>query len=869
MTILVYALYAVMAYMIFFGPKPESPKSAALEDFELPSAEEGRAISVVLGTREIKSPNVVWYGDLSTKRIKKRSLFSSTTIGHKYYLGVHMVVCNSGIDAIHNVHVGDKLLWEGSTTGGYTTVNKGDLFGGEKKEGGITGTYSVELGKPSQKANTYLASQLDDGFAGRVQILIDAGVISPRVPYVEEEEICMNYGGSDGHIQRCYVPKDPQRRLEYDRGLDSNRSRAFDPFTDYSEAVVNIPNYRGVVSVILQHMYVGTSAYPKPWKFLIKATEKDTFGSEIWYKAKSTINSWDMNPAHVLYLCLTNPHWGLGVGEGDINQPNFRALADLFYEEGFGLSFLVNVENPIQDFISDVLKHINGVLRLNKDTGAFEVKLIRADYEAASLELFDATKISEVKNYQRTALADLVNALAISYWDRELGEVSTYRLEDLAAIAIQGGVIEQTIEFSGITNKNAAAQLAARDLATLSSPLTAMELEVNRYGGSYNVGDVILVTWPQYHLENVVFRIVKISLGEFGSGDLTLHVVEDVFGEALAMIEVANPPVHIYDNASPLDLQHFEEASYPHLLYSLTAAEMNTMETIDTMVMALGNSDKPWQYGFMLNADFFGVVSQSFATDFTPVATMVAALDREDKIAHINFGMNVAGYSSVALIDDEYIMITGYDSQGRALLKRGIYDTQPTPHTAESTVWLMVQGDYALVEEVYPVGGTVDLAGLTIATAGTLSVDHAIVEPMLLVGRAMRPYPPANVQIAGAYWPEFVPTVGPFVVSWQPRDKVGQIDAAVDWFLNEGTAEAGMTYNIRVYDGADDSLIEEATGLTALSYSPNPEIEHVRIELESQVNGVTSRLFSHSFHLTAYASGYGYDYGDNYGGTVA
>ena len=44
--------------------KPVAPKPAALEDFSVPTAEIGREIPVLFGTRWIKSPNVVWYGDL-------------------------------------------------------------------------------------------------------------------------------------------------------------------------------------------------------------------------------------------------------------------------------------------------------------------------------------------------------------------------------------------------------------------------------------------------------------------------------------------------------------------------------------------------------------------------------------------------------------------------------------------------------------------------------------------------------------------------------------------------------------------------------------------------------------------------------------
>ena len=48
------------------------PKAATLEDFDIPTAQEGRAIPVVFGTVTVRGPNVVWYGDLYAKPIKKK-----------------------------------------------------------------------------------------------------------------------------------------------------------------------------------------------------------------------------------------------------------------------------------------------------------------------------------------------------------------------------------------------------------------------------------------------------------------------------------------------------------------------------------------------------------------------------------------------------------------------------------------------------------------------------------------------------------------------------------------------------------------------------------------------------------------------------
>lgn len=66
--IFVVALVVSIAMM----PKPESQPPAGLGDIKAPTAEEGREIPVLFGTRDIEGPNVVWYGDLLAVAIKKK-----------------------------------------------------------------------------------------------------------------------------------------------------------------------------------------------------------------------------------------------------------------------------------------------------------------------------------------------------------------------------------------------------------------------------------------------------------------------------------------------------------------------------------------------------------------------------------------------------------------------------------------------------------------------------------------------------------------------------------------------------------------------------------------------------------------------------
>jgi len=68
-TMLVYvAVMLTVAYLT--RPNIPKRKPTGLEQFDVPTAEEGRPIQVLFGKKYVMSSNVVWYGHLKTQKIK-------------------------------------------------------------------------------------------------------------------------------------------------------------------------------------------------------------------------------------------------------------------------------------------------------------------------------------------------------------------------------------------------------------------------------------------------------------------------------------------------------------------------------------------------------------------------------------------------------------------------------------------------------------------------------------------------------------------------------------------------------------------------------------------------------------------------------
>lgn len=82
------------------------------------------------------------------------------TVGYKYYVGMHMALCHGPVDKLVRIRVGGKQVWSGNNYGGQLYIDKPDVFGGEKREGGVSGYVDLEMGKPDQGQNSYLAAKL-------------------------------------------------------------------------------------------------------------------------------------------------------------------------------------------------------------------------------------------------------------------------------------------------------------------------------------------------------------------------------------------------------------------------------------------------------------------------------------------------------------------------------------------------------------------------------------------------------------------------------------------------------------------------------------------------------------------------------------
>lgn len=113
------------------------------------------------------------------------------TVGYHYRYCKHFGLCDAA-DALLEWRVGGRVAWRGlATQSGRYRINKPNLWGGEGREGGMTGEFDLMMGDPDQGPNSYLAAQLgadQPSYRGKCTVVWRGGRWGAMNPYPKPAE---------------------------------------------------------------------------------------------------------------------------------------------------------------------------------------------------------------------------------------------------------------------------------------------------------------------------------------------------------------------------------------------------------------------------------------------------------------------------------------------------------------------------------------------------------------------------------------------------------------------------------------------------------------------------------------------------------
>lgn len=558
--------------------------------------------------------------------------------GYRYLFGIHMGIGRGPLDELCEVKIGDRTAWSGSVTTSQTIdINAYDLFGGEKKEGGIQGKLEVMMGEAGQVAPKGLRKLYGADVPTLVSVTGAPGGNGTYTRVASPSGIDLSFTATiSGTVWT--LNKDGSGRWQISTGTTVYRTSnspevpelgtgwvsigtARGPYNwetgDYdiveyltplpslliTPSYVKVPGFRGMMTAFFDGIVSMNNPYPKPWKFRVRRATKGWDG-EVWQPGLAVITLGTikaMNPAHIIYECFTNRQWGRGLERERLDDAAFTQAATALALEGFGLCLRWNRSDAIEGFVQGILNHIGATLFTSRSTGLITLRLIRGGYDLNTLPHF--TPESGLLDVSDSAVgATTINEVRVTYRDPKTDEDMTVKVSNLGALQASGGAFNSVArDYKGLPTAELAQRVAQRDLRVGSVNLRKFSVTLDRRGRSIEPAGVFLISDPSRGIPPTPVRAGQIQDGTLTDGKITITAVQDVFElpQVSWAVDVPNtwqPP----DTNACLDVHKVFEVPYFILAGNLRRADLAYVDVNDGFIGAVCGQGKSLNAGYRI-----------------------------------------------------------------------------------------------------------------------------------------------------------------------------------------------------------------------------------------------------------------------------
>lgn len=719
----------------------------------------------------------------------------------EYSMSMHIGVAAWGRGMqLLRVTVGEKEIWRGQARSKTAfVIERTDLFGGERKEGGVKGIMTWLPGERNQSLPGYIWSRLGltrataPGFRG-LATLFFSGTVDSVNP----------------------ASGDPGEIADYAEKRDGLHSRGNSGKTAGFYWGANNPYLRKITAKVRR-----APQGLNPSIALIRIPDSST-----------GVAQYAANPAHIIFECMTDRDWGMGSPINAFDVPSFEACAQTLFDEGFGLNLIWTRQSEIQKFIGEALDHIQATLYVDARTGKHTMKLLRGDYDINTLPRITPSNAG-LSNFRRKTWGEVVSEVVVTMTNAETGKEETVTVQDLAASMAQGGNgASSGKNYHGVPYQALAIQLAERDLAASVYPLATCEATVTRAFWQSFVGEVVEVSWPEHEIERVIMRISEVDAeGE----KIKLALYEDIFGaERASYLDPAETGwLNPTRDPEPLTLYQIGTAPAFMTAAALGASdpgELDFPEAVTGLVIGPDSDDDTGYDLVTYVRDVNGVQRQRNIGTRSLAATFILPLQLPAEAT--SFNVDIAALRGTAPQQGDFILIGGGDdavseictveainSGGKLVLNRGTLDTVPRTWPPATRAWVIPDAAAVPDATVRAVGEVVTYWPRTRTSAGILDLNSTPEVVTTLTNRAYRPNRPANVRVGGvAFGTATVPAGQGVPVTWANRNRTLESTQIVKWGEASVAPEAGQVTQIDLLN-MQGGIITSFPNLTGTAFT--------------------------------------------------
>lgn len=585
-----------------------------------------------------------------------------------------------------------------------------------------------------------------------------------------------------------------------------------------------VSGIRGVSYCVMEGMYIGNSSSPQATSFVVSRFPKSP---DDRFKEYEQIGL-DANPAFFIHEMITHGLYGADLGYSSIDLASFIAAAKTLFDEGLGISAVIDSSTSAGDVIEDIKRVIQGSLQTDPATGALKLKLIRNDYVIDDLPVLNQSNIKSLNNFTRGSLDTAINEIKLKYTSIDDDFTERTVIAQNNGLRIHKGDSDgQVVKMPMVSTRETAAKIVMREMASASVPLATCTAECNRGPSHTEVGDVVRLTWPAEKIENLVMRVTGVDLGAPQDGSVRLTLVQDVFGVFLSVYADGSERTWVKPSFQPTDITRFDVIDAPAIFTAkqstgsvLIAAE-NPGVALDYRLVAKGAGDSYFvDAGSMPFTPLFSTTAAlgvSWSTSSLVLSGPSAELESHtaDEVRQGLGLMLVVSSSGREWISYQTAVAGNSTTTTLGLINRGLFGTMPLAHPVGARVWAVSEG-FGVTDWQYVKGESVGYRMLPRTQSGVLESDGATLRSYNVTGANAAPWAPGRVRVNGG---EGGLISGAATLTWRKRD--GAVPAVM-FYSDDVSQASASTYKVTVRSGT--TVIKTVSGITGESWTFDDEL---------------------------------------------
>lgn len=539
-----------------------------------------------------------------------------------------------------------------------------------------------------------------------------------------------------------------------------------------------------------------------------------------------------INPAHLLYDALTSQDRG-SEPIASLNDANWRTGADWFFAQGIGVCTEFDPDSETVEQLTQRIEKVAAcsVSRSPVD-GEWYLDIANGVYTLASLPILTDDDILDFEE-AATTLDDAINSVSVEYFDpQQKITVTTPPLQSLALINANG-LHHDVRSYHELPTGDLANRTAQRDLQTAITPPRTFTLTTTRKPYAWRVNTYFRLQSPKRGIADIVCLLAEKSTGTLKSGAIKITASQDIYSMPTASFVTSEPGVDTRPPQIPgaILAQAVFEAPYTSVCATLNRADLAALPAdIGYLMTVAQDPGQMRDYAITISVDG-GTTYTDTGTDgpWCPTALIIEGDPLQDAAPATSFTLAspallasvVVGQAALWQNLDGTFEICRVDAINPAAtpptltLGRGCADTVPAAHAANARIWFF-DGFAGTDTTEYTDGEAISVKLLT--NSGTQQIDPVAVAPLTLTfdQRQTRPYPPATLQVNGAWYPSMI--TGALALAWVSRNRVTQADQLLDTTQAAVAGETGQTTTVRVYDDTN-ALLHTESGITAAGWT--------------------------------------------------